>query len=232
MEERCFQMPIRSKEDLIDKIGIDHIWRIREISELKSLVEGRTVSDIRKKVLCRSGIALLYAHWEGFVKKSGTYFLEYVSNQRLSMAELKSNFVTLSIREKIDQASDSRKYSTFDQITQYIIQNKLVRVRIPVKNIVDTKSNLSTVALKEIIWCLGLDYYHFEAKEKLIDTKLVGRRNHVAHGELIQIDVDDFIEMVDEVLGLMTIFKNLLENAAVLEQYKTEVNSNKASHMV
>lgn len=211
---------IRTKENLVDKISQDHVWRLREISELKNLIEEPTISEIRKRVLCRAGIALLYAHWEGFVKKSGTYFLEYVAAQRHNISELQSNFVTLLVRGKIDRASESNKYSAFDEVTRYIIENQTTRARIPVKNVVDTQSNLSTNVLKEIMWCLGLDYELFEAKEKLIDLKLVGRRNHVAHGEAIEIDNKDFFEMVDEVIGLMATFKNLLENSCVTESYK------------
>ena len=211
---------IRTKEELVDKIGQDHVWRLREISELKSLIEEPTISDLRKRVLCRSGTALLYAHWEGFVKKTGTYFLEYVASQRHNISELRSNFVTLLVRGKIDKASESNKYSAFDEVTRYIIDNQSTRAKIPTKNVVETQSNLSTSVLKEIMWCLGLSYEFYESKEKLIDLKLVGRRNHVAHGEAIEIGSADFVEMVDEVLGLMNTFKNLLENSCITESYK------------
>ena len=194
---------IRTKEDLVDRIGQDHVWRLREISELKNLIEEPSISDLRKRVLCRSGIALLYAHWEGFVKKSGTYFLEYVASQRHSISELRSNFITLLVRGKIDKASESNKYSAFDEVTRYILENQATRANIPTKNVVNTQSNLSTKVLKEIMWCLGLDYELYESREKLIDLKLVGRRNHVAHGEAIEINQEDFAEMVDEVLGLI-----------------------------
>lgn len=213
-------MAIRTQEDLIDKIASDHVWRVREISELKGLIALDTTSDLRKRVLCRSGIALIYAHWEGFVKKSGTYFLEYVSFQRHDISELRSNFITLVLRGKIDNASKSKKYSAFDDITKYIINNRNVRARVPYKNVVDTESNLSTTVLKEITWCLGVDYSLFSSKEKLIDLRLVGRRNHVAHGQQLLVDNDDFNEMADEVMGLMNIFRNLLENSAVTGQYK------------
>jgi len=220
LEERFLAMAIKTKEELIDKIAGEHIWRIREISELKNLIEKPTTSNVRKRVLCRSGITLLYAHWEGFIKKSGTYFLEYVANQGHSISELKSNFVILLLRGRIDQASKSKKYSAFAEVTQYIINNQKVRARIPYKNVVDTNSNLSSTVLKEIMWCLGIDYKLFISKEKLIDLKLLGRRNHVAHGESIEVDISDFFEMVDEVLGIINTFKNLLENSATTGQYK------------
>lgn len=215
---------IRTKEDLIDKIGQDYIWRLREISEMKSLIQEPSTSEIRKRVLCRSGIALLYAHWEGFVKKTGTYFLEYVAAQRHNISELKSNFITLLVRGKIDKASESNKYSAFDEVTRYIIDNQTTRAKIPTKNVIQTQSNLSTKALKEIMWCLGLDYGLYESKEKLIDSMLVGRRNHVAHGEAIEVGNDDFIDMADQVLGLMNTFKNLLENSCISESYIVPYN--------
>lgn len=211
---------IRTKEELVDKIGQDHVWRLREIAELKNLIQEPTTSDLRKRVLCRSGIALLYAHWEGFVKKSGTYFLEYVAAQRHNISELRSNFVTLLVRGKIDKASESNKYSAFDEVTRYIIDNQTTRARIPTRDVVETRANLSTNVLKEIMWCLGLDYEIYESKEKLIDLKLVGRRNHVAHGEAIEIEGEDFLYIANEVLGLMNTFKNLLENSCLNESYK------------
>lgn len=211
---------IKTKEDLIDKIAADHIWRLREINEMRKLIETDKASPLQKQVLCRAGIALMYAHWEGFVKKTGTYFLEYISNQRHCISELKSNFVTLIVKGRIDSANDSKKYSAFDEVTKYILNNQGSRARVPTKNVVDTQSNLSTNVLKEILWCLGLSYELFESKEKLIDQKLVSRRNHIAHGQEIEIGIDDFSEMVDEVLGLMTIFRNLLENCTITEGYK------------
>ncbi len=216
-------MAIRTKEDLIDKIASDHVWRIKEISELKSLIESRTLSKSKKNVLCRAGVALLYAHWEGFVKKTGSYFLEYVSFQRLPVADLKSNFVTLMLKNDIDEATKSKKYSIFDKLTDFLITKQSNRSKIPFKNVVNTESNLSTKVLKEITWCLGIGYELFESKEKLIDLKLVGRRNHVAHGEDLPVNAGDFTEMAGEVIGLMNTFRNLVENSAVLGEYKRAI---------
>lgn len=211
---------IRTKENLVDKIGQDHSWRLREISELKNLIGTPEISGLREQVLCRSGIALLYAHWEGFVKKSGSYFLMYVDEQRHSISELRTNFITLSCRDKFDRASSSNKYSAFEEVTKHLIENKSARACISPQNVVDTQSNLSAKVLKEIIWCLGLNYDLFETKGNLIDIKLLGRRNHVAHGEFIPVDANDFFEMVNEVLYLMKTFKNLLENSCSTESYR------------
>lgn len=211
---------IRTKEELIDRVSRERAWRIKEISEIKNVAKASTMSTTRKRVLCRSGIALLYAHWEGFVKKSGTYFLEYIASQRLTVRELQPNFVTIILKGRIDHAAASRKYSAFESIMTYLRNNQETRARLPYKDVVDTTSNLSTSVLKEISWCLGIDYSVFSTREKLIDTRLVGRRNNVAHGESIEIDQVDFNDLTDEVVGLINTFKAQLENAAVSELYR------------
>ena len=127
--------------------------------------------------------------------------------------------MTLILKSKFDQAVKSNKYSVFNEITEYLIANQDTRARVPYKNIVNTNSNLSSTTLKEITWCLGIDYSHFSSKEKLIDLKLVGRRNNIAHGGEFPMGREDFIELADEVTGLLNTFRNLIENSAVTEDY-------------
>ena len=65
-----------------------------------------------------------------------------------------------------------------------------------------------------------MEYDLFESKEKFIDVRLVGKRNHIAHGGASDVELEDFIEVTEEVISLMATFKNLLENSAILEKYK------------
>ena len=213
-------MAIRTKEQLLDKVDNEMSWRLKEIHDLKTIASSSSVSKLRKKVLFRTGVALLYAHWEGFIKCTGSYYLEYVSFQRLPINKLKNNFVTLIYKNQIDVSNTSNKYSIFDSIVETLIEKNTSKAKVPFKSIIQTKSNLSSVVLKEIIWCLGFDYSKFATKEYIIDTRLVSKRNHVAHGESMPISETEFIEMVDEVLALLRIFKTEIENSTMLETYK------------
>lgn len=213
-------MAIRTQEELTDRIADDYGWRIREVSELKTLVSSAASSDIRRNVIARSGIALLYAHWEGFVKAAGTYFLEYVSMQREPIDSLQTNFVTLILKSRIEQANRSKKYSAFEEVTKFLLENSHSQARVPFKKVVNTQANLSSTVLEEISWCLGIDYGHFLARQKLIDTRLLGRRNHIAHGRDLRVEQDDFVELADEVVALMDSFKALVENSACLGSFK------------
>lgn len=213
-------MAIRTPEQLLDKISYEMSWRRKEIHDLKTISHSSHVSEIRKKVLYRTGIALLYAHWEGFIKCTGTYYLEFVSNQRLPLNRLSNNFVTLIYKKKINESASSNKYSIFDSITDTLINNNNTIIKVPYSNVINTRSNLSSKVLKEILWCLGINYSLFSTKEYLIDSRLVNKRNHVAHGEDIYITKEDFVDMVDDILGLMTLYKDELENSAVLGKFK------------
>ncbi len=213
-------MAIRTTEELINKIDYEMSWRRKEIHDLKIIAASSHVSTIRKKVLYRTGVALLYAHWEGFVKCIGSYYLEFISLQRVPLNKLKNNFVTLIYKKQINESFNANKFSVFDSITDTLINNNTVRARVPYKSIIKTRSNLNSKVLKEITWCLGIDYDSFATKEYLLDARLVNKRNHVAHGEELFVDEDEFIEMIDEVLNLITIFKNEVENSAVIGSYK------------
>src|SRR5204862_533449 len=127
----------------------------------------------------RASIALLYAHWEGFIKRAALVYLEFVKWQRLKNDELAINFLALSARSKFRLAAHSEKMSGHLEVTNFFLKEMSSRSDIPVS--IGTKSNLSSTVLREIVLTLGLDYSNFSTKSTLIDEKLVERRNTVAH---------------------------------------------------
>lgn len=213
-------MSLRTPDELSDCLSNDLAWRKRELTDLKYFIDISTPSLTRGKVLGRCGVAVLYAHWEGFVKRAGRSYLEFVAMQRLPNSNLNVSLLTLSMRHKVDFSPDTQKASEYGKFTNFFLTLLAERSSIPYKTAVNTESNLSSVVLKEIIWCLGLDYKPFEVSEKFIDSTLLGRRNHIAHGESTEADPKEYEGMRDKVIELMTILKDQIENAAVLKSYK------------
>lgn len=216
-------MKIRTIDQLSGKLYYELSWRRKELHDLKYFIlqgsQGNSNTRFKKRVLSRCGIALLYAHWEGFVKQAGSSYLEFVSMQGKKIGELRENFLALIIHEKIRKYAHTKKASLLNDAVDMLINKLSYSSKLPVKNVVDTQSNLSSDVFKEILWCLGIDYSHFETKEKLIDHRLLERRNFIAHGEQNEIDIQDFLELHDSILEMMDLLRNLIENQAVSQQF-------------
>jgi hypothetical protein len=212
-------MKIRTFDELSDTLSSELAWRKKELSDFKYFIEQSLPFPSRKQVLARSGITILYGHWEGFVKLCGSNFLEYVAMQRHKNSELKLNLLTLSMRNHVNFSVNAKKASEYGKITDFFLNNMDFRASIPFKTAINTESNLSSKVFKEIVWCLGIDYSLFETKEKFIDSRLLGRRNHIAHGQKLNINIYEYNEMRKTLIEMMTNFKTQIENCAINKDY-------------
>lgn len=211
---------IRTVDDLSRRLYDNFTWRREELSALKNLITTKNFSPSKHNALLRSGITILYAHWEGYIKESGTCYLEFVSRRQLLYCDLKSNFVAIAMKEKLKDAQETNKATIFAEAAEFILHRASEQSKIPYEGIVSTGSNLSSSILREIICLLGLDYSFFESKENLIDERLLYRRNVIAHGEYISLDRDEYFELQEQVLLMMEDFRTQIENNAVAESYR------------
>lgn len=67
----------RSLEELSDALSADRAWRLKEISSVLKLAQDPKLGVVEGEFYCRGGAALFYAHWEGFIKRAATTFLQY-----------------------------------------------------------------------------------------------------------------------------------------------------------
>lgn len=205
---------IRTIDDFLAKVSEDLVWRRKELSELKGIAQERK-GDIRSRVVIRSAIALLYAHWEGFVKTTSSYYLEFVASHRLPYERLAPNFVALALKSKFQELGASGKVSGANVLADFFCTKLSTQSNIPYRSGVDTKSNLSSKVLQDILLSLGISNESFETKMKFIDSNLLGPRNHIAHGEKLELTADEYFELHDEVIALLDSYRNEVENAAV-----------------
>jgi hypothetical protein len=209
---------MRSTEELFDKLAEERVWRIKEISAIKNLAQSKAGSPVEEDFYCRAAATLFYAHWEGFVKRAATYYLKYISFQRLQLDEMADFVACLYVRQFLPTA---------DLPPEKIIQFKNrfenepnFRPKLQWKNLVHTGSNLSSKILSRIIELLGLDYRLYEPKANFIDLKILANRNAIAHGDKGDILIADVENLADEVTGLITLFRDQIENAVTLRAYK------------
>jgi hypothetical protein len=208
---------IKSQAQLQNALDKEFAWRITEIIAIRLLLKSASVEN--KRAMCRAGIPILYAHWEGFVKQAAETYLNYVSNLGVHGGKLNSCFVAVGMRQKVQSVVEASRISSFRTAVEYVRECQDVPLRFNYRSAVSTQSNLTSAVLSDIIASLGLEIVPYESKFELIDRSLVKRRNEVAHGEYLDIDVSGFLDLSDNVQALMRSFKNDIENAIALRKY-------------
>ena len=211
-------MRIRSTEELSECLSEELSWRKRELTTIGFMLQKQRHHE--RRLLLRSALCLLYAHWEGFVKVAAKSYLGLVANQGLKYAELSPNFVAFGLRKEIVEAGQSRQPTTHTSLVRkFLLElSELADMRgdIPVA----TNGNLKMDTLREICCLLGLDDKDYLLKRQLIDQKLLKNRNRIAHGERIFLQLHDYSELQAEVIELLEHFRTDVENAAVVEKFR------------
>ena len=217
-------MRIRTKEDFVDLIDKEIVWRKKELSYLKGNIKENSPYF---KTHLRSGVVLLYAHWEGFVKNACELYLTYIKFQRLTYTELSENLIALSLKQNLTSFEQTNKSTIHCQIVDFILNRLDERASIPNNNVIKTGSNLNSNILLEILTTVGIDYTDYELKNNLIDSILLKNRNSIAHGEYVELDELNFNELFVEILWMMDDIKTKLTNSIVLETYKRKTVPNR-----
>lgn len=212
-------MKIRASTDLLEYISEEWSWRRKELTALRSNIHSSRA--FAKNTALRSGIALLYAHWEGFVKNVATAYLELVSRQKLPYERLKNNFWAIAIKNELNSFEESKKASIHNKIVCNIKAMGAVKSSIPYENVIKTNSNLKSDIFVEIMSVIGLEYSHFESDFQMLDSVLLEMRNKIAHGDNAVISLDEmrFDEIYDVIIKMMEMFRTEVENAAIRKSY-------------
>ena len=209
---------IRTINDLQDKLDYEYSWRIKEIANVKSITKKSSI--IKQPTAIRAGIPLLYAHWEGFIKKSSTHYLEYINSQSLSYSDLKSCFVVFGIKRRLNDLIESKKASITVEALDFIRNEMSQKAKLKIASAIRTESNLSSTVFENIAKSIGINTSKYLTRAKLIDESLLNRRNKIAHGEFMDLEFDGFKNLADDIILLIRWYKTDIENAASLQQYK------------
>lgn len=209
-------MRIKTTNELFDKLDNEIQWRKKELVDYKFIVENNRDST-RITPLIRGGIALGYAHWEGFIKMSSSYYINYISTIKIPLDEVEINFLALSYMKRINKGNN---ISDCILLIEELLNGSQKPCKIYDKDIIETKSNLKFHVLKNILTSLGLDKSHFESKENFLDKKLVDIRNDIAHGTYRDLGYEDFQIVHNNIIPLLEYYKTLIENSATLKSYR------------
>ncbi|MER7967345.1 MAE_28990/MAE_18760 family HEPN-like nuclease [Streptomyces ardesiacus] len=199
-------MAVRTIAELEDRLDNALAWRRIELQTIKSQIRAAYKNSAHSpltRALARSGIALLYAHWEGYVKESCQAYVDYVAKRRLKVGELNDGLLKV-VLDQLNRRSVSGDESAMTALMDAIRTPDNARARIPRDTIVDTKSNLRSTVLSDILKCIGFDPAEFLTKNNLIDKTLCDGRNAIAHGRDYYPNPDEFDSLHDEVMSMLT----------------------------
>lgn len=219
-------MKIKSVEELEDKLQEDLAWRKKEILSFKMLIES---DEINKKILLRASVALLCAHFEGFVKKASNYYIVYIASKKIKAEKIKNTLVAIKLKHKIEDCGKTNKHSVHGEMITILenIKEKNFFIKYTDDNpIISTESNPSSKVLKEILKTIGIESDVFDLKARYIDNNLLKNRHYVVHGERYDLRGSEFMETCSIVLTLLESYKEVIINAAERELFlKEKINS-------
>jgi hypothetical protein len=211
-------MKIRTKNELKDILDKDLAWRKVELSTILANVNSSEAGAI--KVALRTSILLLYAHWEGFIKKAAEAYLNFVSHQSLRFIDLDNCFLAIALRQKLRDFKDENDSTIHSQFVSFVRERMQDDARISYDNVISARSNLNSKILRQILTSIGINYSLFELKGNLIDQQLLKYRNTIAHGEYLMLDKIEYKAIHSEIFAMINEIKNRIENAVYLEEYK------------
>ena len=206
---------------LEDKLTREIGFRKKEISELYILVQSTKSSESTRKHLLRGLLLLIYAHWEGFIKSASKKYLKALQEMKIPCNQLQPALKAFYLYSqfKSQQGSEWNKFSVALNFNEKVIFDK------DISNEISTKSNLNTEVFKNIVARIGIDDLNIDMKKGIIDDGLLDRRNSIAHGQMIHIDLSDLIIYKDQIVHLLDCYLDLILDAYDNKKYLNAVQT-------
>ena len=216
-------MKIKTIEKLEEMLESDLLWRRKELINIRLLIDDKQ-NNIDNDILIRSGIALLCAHWEGYVRFVANMYVVYVGDTNVKTKDLKENFLALLLKKDIISSGVTEKTSVHTKLMDKVsdaMESKFYIKYTDDNRIIKTNSNLSYELFDEILRSINIEN-KYELKKNYIDYNLLKRRHEIVHGEKTDFEIDDFISTFEIIIDILEEFKNQIISAAEKKVYLKE----------
>lgn len=164
---------------IIDDISRDLDWREAEIASMRLLLSRKDISSKQVEVLLRAAWALLYAHYEGFVKYCLTLFYEEISRRSVKCAVLPNATQVFALAKVLKQIRTMPLLDMITEVSNFKDSHLDSLASFPE---VDTDSNLWPETLVALLVSADLESQIVNKNRSKLTT-LVARRNEIAHGQ-------------------------------------------------
>jgi hypothetical protein len=212
---------MRTLTEFQDAVDRETGWRRQELTTI--LFEVQSARIAKQPTAIRAAVALLYAHWEGWVKRLAEIYIEFVENQRLKYEELSPAFFALAMQVKLNELSASGASAAHVSFAKFLRADLERRARFGGRRSVDTKSNLSSSVLSRILIAIGLEdtWERQKGFANLIDRQLLRQRNKIAHGEYLEVGVPEFESLHRNVTKILDDLTGDVLNCAARRSYRS-----------
>lgn len=211
-------MKIRTVDDLFDRISADQAWRKKEVSVFAAHADAQ--EGAVQKAMLRPLVAILYAHWEGFVRNVVYYYILYVSSQKLALGQLRVELAATCLRSSIRAAGPASRIGPHIEVVRAVREGADAPAQFPIGlREVETKANLSSKVLEDLLLSIGCDPGPYSEFADLIDQQLVDKRNRIAHGEDHYIELSEWSDLHSSVFSIMDSIAVQVIDAALARDY-------------
>jgi hypothetical protein len=206
-------------EQCLAALQADSAWRKKEISSLKQRI-ARADGEPRA-ILMRAAIVILYAHWEGFVRFAAETYITHI-NERVARfnTPLSQHYRELLMWRCLKRKGDFPHAKSPMAFLDFMQDWRTSPDVLLPDDLIDAESNLDSRVLGKILRIIDVPFVDFESKKNLIDEKLLGRRNPIAHGKKMSISIDEYSEADREVRELLDIFQRKIEDCVQYSAFK------------
>lgn len=194
-------LSVRLEEDLE--------WREGELGLLKSQLIGWPISSLRHRTLCRAYLALLYAHYEGFSKFAFQSYIDEIQGKTLSVRQFSRALQTKILEKDISRIRSAEGAEFLRTLGEF--EKALSRYSPRNCDAPDT-SNLWPNVFLDFCSTYDLRISSIVQHRTRIKT-LVARRNDVAHGQKVDIELGE-LEKLEE-----AVWDVCIELAVVIVDY-------------
>ncbi len=222
--------PEKLREDLEN----DLLWRQEEMAFLKNQLNNIS-EESQKNRYRKSLVAMLYSHFEGFVKISLLTYIQYLNELGVSGRDVNFQIIAASLNNEFNAYDNldrknkffkkelpedenlhrfSRRVDFLEEINGFI--NNVICID---DSTINTESNLRSVVLKKNLYKIGLPISMIDEYAKDIDA-LVNRRNSIAHGDSKSgIEEAEYVKWELKTYHLMESICALLYDYSLNEKY-------------
>lgn len=211
---------IRTIDQLEAALTEDLKWRRHEMDQWERAVS--RAREHERPGLLRGGTALIYAHWEGYVKFAASTYLEYVSNKRLKLADLRDELAAVALRGMLGKGEQSKQAEAHTEIVSTLRQQNRIPADLPFKqSTIRTRANLNFKTFADIMHSIGCDSSRHEIYSMTIDARLLRHRNEIAHGKEEYVELQDWRDIKTRIVDILIDVRAQITNSASLAEYRS-----------